>query len=252
MRVTIRTATTTSLSDHLKEIISPPTARKREGPPEESGGAGRRFWILQRLLPSSPPSFHPTSAMSFFTFDGSFLKLNLSFPPVLGGAAFVLKTFLNSPFADAAVAAMPVEVDKVPFFVIVVLPIFAWVIAVLAIIVISASSKDGYSNSDPRSQKGESLKEVSSVAWRMHCAHNNGLEFVVMAAPCFFTAITLGLESVLFAKLSVTTLICRVLYTFFYIAGLDPLRTFIFIVACFATFAIGLAPLFPDLIPLLS
>ena len=50
-----------------------------------------------------------------------------------------------------------------------------------------------------------------------------------MMAPVFFAAQTLKLDQIVFAKLSVFFLLCRVLYFFAYVLNSDALRTTIWV-----------------------
>ena len=110
-----------------------------------------------------------------------------------------------------------------------------------------------YDNSNPRGTKSrENLKNYPTIH-RMQNAHDNTLEFLALMAPCLWSASTLGLDELLFAKLSALVLIARVAYLPLYWLDSNALRTTAFTIALFANLAIGFAPIFPELVlPLLS
>ena len=67
------------------------------------------------------------------TFQGvGFVKLNLFLGPMTGMAHYSVIAFVASPMAMQCVESMPVPVDKVPFFVIAVMPIIAILCGLIA------------------------------------------------------------------------------------------------------------------------
>jgi hypothetical protein len=56
-----------------------------------------------------------------------FVKLNVSFPPLITGCGAFIRWFLSSGMGNSAVAMMPVPAAKVPFFVAAAMPMLTFV-----------------------------------------------------------------------------------------------------------------------------
>jgi len=187
----------------------------------------------------------------YLSMSGGFLKLNASLPPILAVSAVAIKYYVTSPMSDTVLAFLGVPAAKVPALVGVSISLLAFFVQFPVIMGLAATK--GYDNSMPRVFKAsDSLKEYP-VMFRLQSAHNNTLEFLAMMAPCFWSASTIGLDQLLFAKLSSLILLCRVIYAVAYALDSNLIRTTIFMVGFNAMACIGLAPIFPDtILPLLK
>ena len=183
---------------------------------------------------------------SYMSLNGGFVRLNLSFPPILAVCGFSLKWFMTSSFSTSALtyfADKGVPLASVPAFVAAFMPMFAFVIN-LPVIMGLAASEDGYENMMPRNDhRPDRLKDFPTL-FRFKSAHNNTMEACAMLAPVFFAAQTLKLDQIVFAKLSVFFLLCRVLYFFAYVLNSDALRTTIWVSGFLALNAIAFGALF--------
>jgi len=190
-----------------------------------------------------------TNIMTFFSLSGGFMKLNLFFPPILALTWYLVKLWVTAPAVGAALESLPFPVAKVPYVVAAAMAPLIFFSGVVPIMGLAAVVPGGYDNVNPRLMKaaGGALGQ-HPVLFRLQSAHLNTAEMAAMAAPAFWVASTLGLESLLFAKLSSLLLLARLLYFPFYAAGLDAVRTFLFAVGFFAISLIGFAPIFPETI----
>jgi uncharacterized MAPEG superfamily protein len=145
-----------------------------------------------------------------------------------------------------------VPIASVPAFVAACMPILAFSVN-LPVIMGLAASADGYENMMPRNaQSPDKLKDFP-LLFRFKSAHYNSVEACALMAPCFFAAQALKLDEIVFAKLSVLFLVCRVLYVFAYVLNSDALRTTIFMIGFFALSGIAFGALFPaEVLPLLG
>ena len=223
----------------------------------------------------------------FFTLGGGFIKMNIVFPPILAfvgtpdaripaaastltlqsrpgdthctlnvrfaAPGFVVKTFLTAPEVEAVLKGLPIATEKIPYVVAAALGPIIFISGLVPIMGLAVVAPDGYDNVNPRMMKSAEGMKAYPVLHRLQSAHQNTVECAAMAAPAFWVASTLGLESLLFAKLSALLLLARLAYFPFYAMGLDALRTTIFAVGFFATTLIGFAPIFPEtILPLIG
>ena len=189
--------------------------------------------------------------MGFLTLSGSFLKVNAIFPVVLGGVFLAIKSYLASPLSDQLVAAYPVPVDQVPVFSAVLMAFYAFFSGIIAIMV-TAAITNHMDNNTPRITRGPDLIKVSPVAYRFMCVHNNSIEVVVYMIPCYWAALALKLDPLLFAKLSALLPPARALYSVFYVVDNDVLRSTSFVFQSESIFLIGFASMFPSVKALLA
>jgi len=192
--------------------------------------------------------------MASLSLSGGFIKLNLAFPPIIAGMLYLLQSYCTSPEVEAMLKSLPFPVDKVPYVVAASFAPLIFVSGVLPIMLLAAFEENGYDNVSPRKAKTtEYLAANYPRTFWLQCAHFNTIECCAMAAPAFWVAGSLGLDRLLFAKLSSLLAICRLAYFPAYAFGLDILRTPIFALGFSAIVAIGFAPIFPDtFLPLLS
>mmetsp|Transcript_74059 Transcript_74059/g.123691 ORF Transcript_74059/g.123691 Transcript_74059/m.123691 type:complete len:202 (+) Transcript_74059:40-645(+) len=186
--------------------------------------------------------------------SGGFIKLNVVFPPLIAGIAYIIQMYCTSPQVEAFLKGLPVPVEKVPYVVAAAFPPLIFITGIVPAMILAAVSPDGYDNKSPRKTKApEYLAERYPVTFWLQCAHNNTIECATMAAPAFWVASTLGLNSLLFAKLSSLLAIARLAYIPAYGLGVDALRTTFFALGFFVITLIGFAPIFPDtILPLLG
>ena len=135
----------------------------------------------------------------YFSLSGGFLKLNAAFPVIFAVAGYAVKSFVTSPISDTVLASLDVPLAKVPALAAVSLVALAFLSVVPTIL--GLSMYQVYDNSNPRGTKSrENLKNYPTIH-RMQNAHDNTLEFLALMAPCLWSASTLGLDELLFAKL---------------------------------------------------
>lgn len=121
-----------------------------------------------------------------------------------------------------------VPADKVPFLVVLAMPIIAILCAIVALEAISAVAPTGY-----QSQKGREQKDIGNLAkakipaWigRVQAAHHNTFECCIYMLCSFYVAKELGVPKLLFAKIATLLLLLRVSYPFWYATDLDMFRT---------------------------
>ena len=166
--------------------------------------------------------------------------------PIAIYAAFVSTVyFVKSPYSDQAIEMMPVSVDKIPGLVIVGMIVLANASGIFAIFGIMIF-QGRYANDLPRKMKGPELADSSPTLFRLQSAHNNTLEALSYVTAAFWVAFTYWLEPVLFAKLALYILACRILYVVFYVLDEDFLRSSAFVFAFTAIVDIAAGPLFPE------
>jgi len=177
--------------------------------------------------------------------DVGFVKLNIFFPAMLGVSHLTVTAFCSSGLSAAAVAALPVPAEKVPFFVAAVLPIIAVLCAIVALQTIAAIGTNGYQN-----QSGREQKYVELPGWisRVRSAQNNTWEACICMGCCFYVAGGLDLPKPLFAKLATLFLGCRVAYPLFFGLDLDLLRTQCWLIGLYTLLMTAFAALFPDVV----
>ena len=85
--------------------------------------------------------------------DTGFVKLNTWFPPMLAAAHFTVTSWCKSPISVSAIELLPVPMEKVPYFVIAIMPLLAILCAIIALEATSALAPTGYQSQAPRDQK---------------------------------------------------------------------------------------------------
>ena len=158
------------------------------------------------------------------------------------------KMLVRSAFADAALAAMPVPVEHVPFLVAAALVALTLATGLTPIALLSLLSPTGYDNNQPRVMKSIGMAQTYPVLFRVQCAHNNSLEFLAMVAPCLWAARELEMERPLFAKLTLCMLGTRLLYVLAYVLNEDLVRTTCFLLSVTALLDLGFGAVFPALL----
>lgn len=181
------------------------------------------------------------------TFSGSVWRAVLLVPPVLACTNWLVHEYSRSSLSDALVAALPVTVEKVPFFVAVWMVCLTLLTGFFAIVGLAICAPAGYDNNAPRKMKapGEMADRYPTL-FRMQSAHNNSYEHLMLMMPCFWAAHSLDLEPLLFAKLSALILVARVAYIVAYVANEDLFRSFFFVVSVTAITRLGFGSLFPE------
>lgn len=107
----------------------------------------------------------------------------------------------------------------------------------IPLVVAMAREGKGYDNKTPREQQAR----LTGWGRRALAAHQNSFEVVpLFAASVFVGHLTQG-DAAWSSCLAVTFLVSRVLYTYFYVANLDYLRSASWMVGIFASFAIALS-----------
>lgn len=92
----------------------------------------------------------------------------------------------------------------------------------------------GYDNQEPRSQQ----KQLSGFGARCLAAHENSFEALLVFASAVLLAIATDNVTRDIAFLATTFIICRVLYLIFYWSNFDKLRSTVWILGIFSSFAI--------------
>jgi len=86
---------------------------------------------------------------------------------------------------------------------------------------------------------------MGEALYRLHCAHENSLEAIVLAtAAVVVGSHSANLDATVFAKLGMLHLASRIVYPFMYVFGPDMLRTFTFSIGGFAAIWIMVHGLF--------
>jgi len=185
-----------------------------------------------------------------------FVKLNIFFPPMVGVAHYAVTAWCSSDVSMAAVKQMPVPMEKVPYFVVFIMPIIAIVCALFALQALSAVGPNGY-----QSQKGREQKDIGALAksglpqWiaRLQAAQYNTFEACIYMICSFFIASDLGVPKLLFAKIATLFFWLRMIYPVFYATDLDFFRTQAWLTGLYACILLCLAALFPDtVLPMLG
>lgn len=149
--------------------------------------------------------------------------------------------------SDTLLSLAPVDVKKIPY-----LNLFIttqiWIFLRLAIpfSLANASSKSNYDNKTPR--KTNTPEHLGDLLYKLQCAHENTLEAIVIATVATVTAANLGLDPIVFAKLSTFALMARLVYPYFYVWGPDMIRSIVFSFGFFSSVMAIVYSLFPQLI----
>ena len=196
--------------------------------------------------------------------DTGFVKLNIFFPPMLAAAHFTVTSWCKSPISVKAMEQLPVPMEKVPYFVMAVMPLLAVVCAIVALQATAALGPNGYQSQSPREQKAPGKLDLifdGKHAWiaRLRAAQYNTFEAVQCMLCSFFVASSLehekqlAVSKLLFAKIATLFLCVRLLYPFTYALDLDFFRTQLWLTGTYAVAMLSFAALFPEtILPMLS
>ena len=161
-----------------------------------------------------------------------------------------------NPERSKSTNSCAVPAEKVPFLVVLAMPIIAILCAIVALEAISAVAPTGY-----QSQKGREQKDIGNLAkakipaWigRVQAAQYNTFECCIYMLCSFYVAKELGVPKLLFAKIATLLLLLRVSYPFWYATDLDLFRTQAWLMGLHACILLGFAGLFPDtVLPMLG
>ena len=153
---------------------------------------------------------------SYMSLNGGFVWVNMAFPPILAACFYSLKWWMASPYSTMALTLLAdngVPLASVPAFCAACMPMFAFLIN-MPVIMGLAASEDGYENTMPRKDHAAQKLSKYPTLFRFKSAHNNTNEAVAMMAACFWVAQTHKLDEIVFAKLSLLFVACRILYLF--------------------------------------
>lgn len=161
--------------------------------------------------------------------DVGFLKLNTLFPVMTAAAHVGLQQWIKSPGTDAVAAALgDMELPKLPYLVMTVLPMLAVICAIVVLQALSLVAPKGYESHRSREQKAAgNLEAAGTPGWitRLQGAQANTWEACIFMGCTFFVAVSLKLDEILFAKMSTLFLLCRLIYPIVYALDMDFLRT---------------------------
>ena len=161
--------------------------------------------------------------------DVGFIKFNMAFPPMVAVAHFGLTGFLSSTMSTTVLEKLPVPVEKVPFFVIAVMPIIAVMCAVVAIMALTVVAPNGYESQHSRKQKAPgAIAAAGMPAWidRVQGAQYNTWEACICMLVSFYVGSGLNLPALLFAKIAAFVLLNRLAYPIVYALDIDLLRAY--------------------------
>ena len=179
----------------------------------------------------------------------NFVKLNVFFP-VMGAIGFFTVTkWVSSELSTSAVNAMPVAADKVPYFVVAVMPLLAVMCAIAVIFGLAIKAPNGYESQSSRLQKAPGAMAAKGLpGWldRVQDAQYNTFEAAITMVCSFFVASSLNLEPTLYAKLATLVLLLRVAYPFAYGMDIDIVRTQLWLTALIALVVCSFGALFPE------
>lgn len=96
------------------------------------------------------------------------------------------------------------------------------------------AKQGGYNNNHPRFQQSQ----LTGFGARALAAHQNAFESLILFAPALLLAIATFNNNDFVIKLAVVHLIARVAYNFLYLANISTLRSVVWGVATFCSFAI--------------
>jgi len=183
---------------------------------------------------------------TLLSFSHSARKLNLILPLQIPVNVAIIATLRKSALSDALLSLAPVSIDKIPYLCLFVL-LQIWLLTRIAIVFgLANTTKHGYDNKTPRRTK--TVEHMGELFFKLQCAHENTLEAIVVATAAAVVASNLGLDPIIFAKLSIFNLLARVVYPFLYAFGPDMIRTIIFTFGFFSSLGIIAYSLFPELI----
>lgn len=171
--------------------------------------------------------------------------LNITFPPIIIGSLVGMSKFLRDPISDQLLAQMPVDADKVPFLAMMVMILLAFFANLVVIFYIAIFRKGGYDNNHPREEQAKFLQNHGFAA-RMKAAHNNTNENLPALAAGIFTAISLGLDKVLTAKMCIFYMINRIIFVVTYGLNLDLVRTVVYVMGFFTVLMMMAMSIFPE------
>ena len=188
--------------------------------------------------------------------DVGFMKLNAFFGPMMLLSHATVTMWCKSEMSLAAVNQMPVTVEKVPYFVMMIMPIIAILCAIIALEALSAVAPKGYQSQIGREQKAPgNLAKANLPKWitRIQAAQYNTFECCIYMLCSFSVAKELGVPKLLFAKIATLLLLLRVIYPVWYATDLDMFRTQTWLTGMYSCMILGFAALFPDtVLPMLG
>jgi len=98
-----------------------------------------------------------------------------------------------------------------------------------------AMAKQGtYNNNHPRQQQSE----LTGFGARALAAHQNAFESLILFAPALLLAIASFNSNEIIVQLAVTHIIARIAYNVLYLANISSLRSLVWGIATFCSFAI--------------
>jgi uncharacterized MAPEG superfamily protein len=92
----------------------------------------------------------------------------------------------------------------------------------------------GYDNNHPRAQQAQ----LTGFGARALAAHQSAFESLIIFAPAILLAITTHNTGLFIEQLAITHIVARVLYNVFYLLNIGLLRTLVWVVGIFSSFAI--------------
>ena len=168
----------------------------------------------------------------------------MAFPPIIIGTPILISKFLRHPVSEQLLAEMPVDADKVPFLALFVMILIAFFSNLVVVFYIAIFRKNGYDNNNPREEQPKFLAN-HGFASRMKAAHNNTNENLPHLAVAIYTAISLGLDKVLTAKMCIFYIINRLIFVVTYGINLDAVRTISYVAAFFTGLIMMAMAIFP-------
>jgi uncharacterized MAPEG superfamily protein len=174
-------------------------------------------------------------------------KLNIFLPAQLACTLAAVAALVKTKFSDILLSLAPVELEKVPYFCLLgLIAIWATVKIVVAFgVANSPHCKHAYRNDQPRTMNN--IEYMGKVLYRLQCAHENTLEALAVATAVAVIGSNTDIEATIFAKLSMFTLVARVIYPFIYALGPDLIRSVVFSFGLCSSLWIAVYGLFPKL-----
>lgn len=185
---------------------------------------------------------------STLSLSNSAWKLNIIMPTSLVLNIVTIATLRKTAFSDTLLSLAPVDTHKIPYLCLfVVVQIWMFTRLVIPFSLSNRATKSVYyENKTPRLQN--TVDYLGDILYKLQCAHENTLEAIVMATVAVVTASNLGLDQVVFAKLSIFNLLARMAYPFLSVLGPDMIRSAVFAFGFFSSMWIVMYSLFPELL----
>lgn len=114
-------------------------------------------------------------------------------------------------------------------FIALLLPLFA-----KAPVAYAMAKQGGYDNNHPREQQSK----LTGFGARALAAHQNAFESLILFAPALLLAIATFNNNEVIIQLAITHVIARIVYNILYLANIGLLRTLVWGIATFCSFAI--------------